>query len=162
MVYVYYETDQIHRLLGYALTVIVALRILAGVFTPSVTARLSWPKWQPLNQHMQHLKMRELPVQHGHNPLGMLAVYWLWACIALLAFTGWLSRTDVLWGEDWPVDLHVGLSYVLMASVLLHVVAVLVVSCLARQHLLLQMLHGRLTKFSAKSKKTNSAHTKFH
>lgn len=155
LVYIYYETDQLHRWLGYALTAIVAMRMLAGVLTQSVAARLVWPSWPALNQHLQHLKQRSLPVQHGHNPLGMLAVYWLWGCILLLALTGWLSRTDALWGEDWPVDLHAGLSYVLMASVLLHVIAVLVMSRLARQHLLRQMLHGKLSTFGTQLKKSN-------
>lgn len=83
-------------------------------------------------------------MHYGHNPLGFIAVYWLWFFISALAFTGWLSRTDWLWGEDWPVDLHAYLSYLLMASVLLHICAVFLVSKWSKQQLLKQMIDGEL------------------
>lgn len=135
----------------------IGLRVLAGCNTQSAAARFVLIKPQQIIQHIQHLKQGTLPLQHGHNSLGMLAVYWLWACIMLLAVTGWLSRTDALWGEDWPVDLHACLSYILMASVVLHVVAVAVVSRLARQHLVLQMLHGQLAQFKGKPTRKHSS-----
>lgn len=78
----------------------------------------------------------------GHNPLGQWAVYLIWLFIAALALTGWLSRTDALWGEDWPVALHAALSFGLLALIVVHVLAVIIVSRLSGQHLLSQMIHG--------------------
>ncbi len=153
LVYGYYESDQLHRWLGYGLTAIVALRIAAGCYTRLPAARFNLPCVAELLLHIQHIRQGLLSKQHGHNPLGMLAVYWLWACIAVLAITGWLSRTDWLWGEDWPVDIHACFSYLLMASVLLHLFAIFVVSRLARQHLIVQMLDGKLHAFKEKPSK---------
>ena len=79
----------------------------------------------------------------GHNPLGQWAVYVMWALIALLAFTGWLSRTDRYWGEDWVVDIHVALSDLLTAMIVLHVTAVLVVSWLQKTNLIKRMMTGK-------------------
>ena len=143
LTYVYYETDAWHRGLGYAVLGLVLLRIVAACFTRVTAARLTLPRWQALSSHLVHLKQKQLPVVYGHNPLGQLAVYVIWALIALLGFTGWLSRTDQYWGEDWPVALHACLSYALMVMVALHLVAVYVVSRLSRQHLLKQMIDGK-------------------
>jgi cytochrome b len=143
MAYGLHETGKSHSVIGYALLVIVGARMLAGFLSRIETARLAWSSWQQIQHHWVHLKQGRLPVQHGHNPLGQLAVYALWACVSLLSVTGYLSRTDWLWGEDWPVSLHAGLSVLLLLLVVLHVLAVLLVSKLARQHLLLQMWHGK-------------------
>lgn len=143
LTYVYYETDNLHRWLGYAVLTLVVLRIGAACFTQVSTAQLSFPSRQQLASHIDHLKQRQLPAVDGHNPLGQLAVYVIWALITLLALTGLLSRTDQFWGEDWPVDIHAWLSGLLMATVVVHVVAVFVIGRLSRQHLILQMLHGK-------------------
>lgn len=143
LTYAYYETDHLHRWLGYAILVLVALRIVAGCFTHAPTARLSFPSRQQLTSHIAHLKQRQLPTIDGHNPLGQLAVYIIWTLITLLALTGWLSRTDQFWGEDWPVYIHAWLSGLLMAAVLMHMIAVFLMGRLSRQHLILQMLHGK-------------------
>ena len=147
LTYVFYETDELHRWIGYAILVAVSVRILLAHFTQSQAAKLSLPSKQALKLHIVHLKQLDLPVVSGHNPLGQWAVYAIWTMIGLLALTGWLSRTDMFWGEDLPVDIHAWLSGILMGTVLLHVLAVLVVGRIARQHLILQMLHGKLHVF---------------
>lgn len=143
LTYVYYETDALHRWLGCAVLILVMLRIGATCFAKVAAAKLSFPSRKQLVSHIGHLKQRKLPALEGHNPLGQLAVYVIWALIALLALTGWLSRIDQFWGEDWPVDIHSWLSSLLMAIVVAHVVAVFVIGRLSRQHLILQMLHGK-------------------
>jgi cytochrome b len=80
---------------------------------------------------------------HGHNPLGQLAVYLMWLIITLLGLTGWVSRTDAYWGEDWPVNLHQFLSQTLMLLVVLHLIAIFTVSYMSRRHLLKQMIDGK-------------------
>jgi cytochrome b len=148
MAYGLHETGKSHRVIGYALLVIVGVRVLAGFFSGIATARLTWPSWQQIQHHWTHLKQGHLPVQHGHNPLGQLAVYALWACVGLLGVTGYLSRTDWLWGEGWPVDIHACLSIAFMMLVALHVLAVILTSRLSGQGLVLQMLDGKLRFFS--------------
>lgn len=79
----------------------------------------------------------------GHNPLGQYAVYIMWLLITLLGLTGWLSRTDQYWGEDWPVDMHIMLSFLLQGMVVLHLLAVVVMSVLERRNLIRGMLNGK-------------------
>lgn len=144
MSHVWRETGEWHRAVGNALVVIIALRVLAGRVSAHAAARCAWPSWPAVLEHLGQLRRGQLPVQYGHNPLGEYAVYLLWSVIALLALTGHLSRTDALWGEDWPVDVHAALSWMLLAMVVLHVLAVRHVGRCARQSLVRQMLDGRL------------------
>lgn len=143
MSHVWYETDVLHRIVGYGVLFIVLLRILLGCVSPLASARLSVPGWQSISRHWVQMRTGQLPAHHGHNPLGQWAVYVIWSLIALLALSGWLSRTDALWGEDWPVDLHALLSWILLAVIVVHVLAVIRVSQLSGQRLLRQMWHGR-------------------
>lgn len=144
MSYFWYETDEIHRLTGYTVLVVVLLRILLGVVTKVKPARFSWPGAQAILQHMRDMQHGQLKPHDGHNPLGQWSVYCLWLLIAALAGSGWLSRTDAYWGEDWPVQVHAALSFCLLALVCVHVLAVIWVSRGSGQHLLAQMLHGRV------------------
>jgi cytochrome b len=91
------------------------------------------------NQHNHHDK----PLYAGHNPLGQYAFYIMWTLILLLGFTGWLSRTDQFWGEDWPVDLHQMLSNVLQGMVVLHLMAVMLLSKRLGRNLVRAMIRGK-------------------
>lgn len=142
LAYAYFETDKLHRTLGYAVIGVVLVRILVGFFTRVATARLTFPSWGAISEHVKHLAQKQLPIIHGHNPLGQLAVYVMWVLMILLGITGWLSQTDAYWGEDWPVDLHAWLSFSLMAIVILHLIAVVVMSILQKQNLAKSMLTG--------------------
>lgn len=150
MSHVWHETGVWHRLIGYALVAIIVLRLIAGLVTTQSAARFSLPRWTTILHHLDVIRCGQLPVQHGHNPLGQYAVYLLWSLIGLLALTGHISRTDTFWGVDWPITCHAVLSWLLMAMVGLHVVAVAYVGRCARQALVRQMLHGRLHLLSAK------------
>lgn len=141
--YLYYETDALHRWLGYAIWAVIVLRVLAACFTKWPTAKLTMPSKQQIMEHLQQLSALKLGPAYGHNPVGQLAVYLIWGLVSLLALTGWLAQTDRFWGEDWPVNMHAWLSGLLMAVVVLHVIGVFVVGRISRQNLILQMLHGK-------------------
>jgi cytochrome b len=143
LVFCFYETDALHRQLGYAVLILVVLRMAGAGFTKVKSAKLNLPSALQLKEHLNAMRTNTLKPHVGHNPLGQMAVYVMWGMIALLALTGWLSRTDAFWGEDWPVDLHAVLSYALMVLVVVHVVAVVIVSHLSQQALLRQMLTGK-------------------
>ncbi len=144
MSYGWQETGVWHRTVGYALFALVLVRVLAGLCTRHTPARLNWPGWQAVQGHLRALRCRALPVHHGHSPLGQYAIYALWSLCGLLALTGWLSRTDALWGEDWPVMLHAVFSGCLLALVICHVGAVWLTGLWSGQALIRQMIHGRL------------------
>lgn len=144
MSHVWYETDVLHRTVGYAVQAIILIRILVGCFSAYPSARFHLPGLRDIRLHIAEVRQATLPVHAGHNPLGQWAVYVIWMLIALLALTGWLSRTDAFWGEEGPVVIHALLSWLLMAVIALHIVAVIWIGRLSRQHLVRQMWHGRI------------------
>lgn len=135
------ETGQWHRLVGYACVLFILLRIIAGFCKNALSStRFYFPKLQAIKLHIAEIFSGKLKQHAGHNPLGQWAVYLIWVLIFLLAFTGWISRTDAFWGEDLPVNLHVLLSNILQGLVLLHLVAVALMSRLQKKNLLRQMV----------------------
>lgn len=144
MSHVWYETDALHRTVGYTVLTIILIRILAGCFSAYPSARFHLPGLRAIRSHIAEVRQATLPVHAGHNPLGQWAVYVIWMLIALLALTGWLSRTDAFWGEEGPVVIHALLSGLLMAVIALHIVAVIWIGRLSKQHLVRQMWHGRM------------------
>lgn len=129
------DTGYAHRMIGYAALVLVGLRIAQALWTRNPAERLRRPRLHEVHQHLRHLVSRQPETRPGHNPFGQVAVYVMWLMIGLLGLTGWISRTDAFWGEDWPVDLHTWLSDAMLGMVVLHVVAVLGVSWRLKQNL---------------------------
>lgn len=138
------DTGFWHRAIGYGCLVLVLIRIIYGICISKVpSSKLHMPGIQSLKVHFQELLHQQVPSYIGHNPFGQWAVYIMWLLIALLAASGWLSRTDALWGEDWPVDLHMVLSNVLQGVVVVHLFAVLLMSKLQKHNLVKAMIVGR-------------------
>lgn len=142
LVNLFNDTGWWHRSIGYAAFALIGLRLLHGMSSRHPSSRFWWPRGADIHLHLQHLWRRSAETHAGHNALGQYAVYLMWLLIALLALTGWLSRTDAYWGEDWPVDLHALLANALLGMVLLHVTAVFALSWLQRRNLLKAMLRG--------------------
>ncbi len=138
------DTGFWHRFIGYACLVLVISRIIYGLFlTKAASSKLYIPSLVNIKLHISELKTQHLPAHVGHNPFGQWAVYTIWTLIILLALTGWLSRTNAYWGEDWPVDLHGYLSDALMLMVLLHVSAIALISKLQKRNLVKSMINGK-------------------
>ena len=137
------ESGYTHRLIGYVCAGLVLLRLVNSWFTRAEASKLHLPGIKAVKLHIQALLKHERHDYVGHNPLGQYAVYLMWALILLLALTGWLSRTDEFWGEDWPVDLHEALSYTLQGMVVLHLLAVTVLSKLLGKNLIAAMIRGK-------------------
>lgn len=135
------ETGYTHRMIGYVCLFLIVLRIHHGVSQKAPdNSRLYLPRLRQVKQHISAVLSGQVMQHRGHNPLGMLAVYCIWGAIALLAFTGWLSRTDAYWGEDGPVLVHTALSNLLLGLIVIHVLAVLLMSRLERRNLIKAML----------------------
>ena len=142
LVNLFNDTGWWHRSIGYAALALIGLRLLHGISSRRSSSRFWLPRWADIRLHLQHLWQRSAETCAGHNALGQYAVYLMWLLIALLALTGWLSRTDAYWGEDWPVDLHALLANALLGMVVVHVAAVFAVSFLQRRNLVKAMLRG--------------------
>jgi cytochrome b len=138
------NTGEAHRLIGYASLCLVLMRILHGLLPNAPqSSQFYWPSVKRIQHHILEIKKQKFSHEVGHNPLGQWAVYGMWLLIFLLAATGWLSRTDAFWGEDWPVDLHALFSTLLQALVVIHLMAVMLMSRLQKQNLPKQMLTGK-------------------
>jgi cytochrome b len=137
------ETGYWHRSLGYFCVGLVAMRLVYGVWTNSAGARFYWPSWHQIHMHWKALVNGDHEDYAGHNPWGQWAVYLMWSLIVLLAGTGFISRTDYFWGEDLPVNLHKMFSNALMLVVILHVLAVWLMSYITKRNLVQQMLTGQ-------------------
>ena len=135
---------RLHRVLGYVAAGLVLLRILWG-FVGSEHARFrAWvPRPAGVLAYSRALMQRRAPRFLSHTPLGAVMMLLMWALILGLAVTGWMSRLDALWGEDWPIDIHAALADVLTALVVLHVLAAIVFSVAGKENLVLAMLTGR-------------------
>lgn len=138
------DTGFWHRFIGYFCLALVFARISYGLWlSKAASSRFYMPTIANIKLHIHEIRTRIFASHIGHNPLGQLAVYLIWALIILLALTGWLSRTDAYWGEDWPVDLHVMFSNILQCLVILHIAAVVLMSKLQKKNLLKQMVTGK-------------------
>jgi len=142
------DTGWVHRYVGYLAATLVLLRLVYGlpvirnVINSGHAAHLKWPAPSEIFHHLAEIRSGVVSSPDGHNPLGYLAAYMMWLLVLLLAFSGWLAGTDQYWGEDWPVDLHIVISYVLEAMVVIHLAAIVVMSKLQKESLLKAMLTG--------------------
>lgn len=135
--------DDAHRWVGYAAAAFVTLRLMYGCIDRTGAAGLHWPSPREAWLHWREMRAGRVTRIAGHNPLGAAMALALWTLVLLLALTGWLSRTDRLWGEDWPLELHAWLADALLVCVILHFLGALVGSLLERQNLILSMISGR-------------------
>ena len=134
----------LHRNLGYAAAALVALRLVWGVVgSPNARFAAWWPRVSTLRRYLASLRTGTPMKFASHNPLGALGMLAMWGLVAALTATGWLSRLDAFWGEDWPIALHAWAAYALLALVVLHVSAAIVMSVLHKDNLILAMLTGK-------------------
>lgn len=133
----------IHQYSGYAAAVI-------------VTLRLAWPRCGNVYAHFgqfvhgpgvvrhylaQHIAGRA-PRYLGHNPLGGWMILALLLCVALLAASGAMLDTDLLWGYAWPVLIHASLGWLLVGCIVLHLAGVAFSSWQHRENLIAAMFSG--------------------
>lgn len=138
------DGGRLHRMVGYVAVAAVALRGVdavvergAGRLTrlrPSPSATLAYLRALQRGTPARH---------HGHDPLGLWMVWLLWALVLGLGLTGWMSRLDAFWGDEWLQELHARLADLLVLAVAVHVAAVLLMSLLWRENLPRAMITGR-------------------
>lgn len=134
----------LHRNLGYVAAGLVLLRMAWGCFAGGAGNFRAWmPRRRGIVAYLKASLAGHPPRTLGHNPVGALMMLALWTLILSLAVTGWLSRLDRFWGEDWPIDIHAILAYVLLGLVSVHVLAAIVMSRVHRENLIAAMVTGR-------------------
>ena len=135
-----------HRYFGYGAGTLVLARLAWGL-GPVGEARLArmLGTAREAPAYLGALRAGRTRTYLGHNPLGALMAFMLWALILAVAGTGWMTQLDAFWGEEWLQEFHSVLSYVLAAFAVLHVTGVLVTSRLYRMDLVASMVTGRKT-----------------
>ncbi len=133
-----------HRTVGYAVVALVVSRIVWG-FIGRPPGRLS--AWLPAPKAVAvyaAAALRGRPARHlSHNPLGALMILLIWLLIFLLGITGYMSRLDTFWGDEWLQDLHAAFAHGLLACIAIHIAAALVMSFVHRENLIAAMVSGK-------------------
>lgn len=140
----------VHRFAGEAVVGLIVFRVLWG-FVGGERSRFADFAAGPSSiiAHVRDL-MSPQPKRHlGHNPLGGVAVFMLFAVIVAITFTGLFSEGEGgsgpfagLWGLELS-DWHEPVFRVLQVLVVVHVLGVIVESWKAKDALLPAMFSGR-------------------
>src|SRR5215813_6780262 len=138
------DGDHPHRLIGYAAVGVVLARLLWGLVCRP-PGRLSdlWPSVSQSVAYLRRLRRGRPPRSLGHNPLGVWMAWLIWLLVLLLGLSGWTSRLDAFWGDDFLTDLHAVLADILLIAVFVHLVGVGAMSWLWRENLPAAMITGK-------------------
>jgi len=143
---VFEEGEDLHEWAGYTMAALVLLRIIWG-FIGSTRARFAdfFPTPQRLKHHLKNGLRAHNPEQ-GHNPLGGAMILLMLMLLLITATSGWMMGLDQFWGEDWVENLHEYSANIMLAAVVVHVTAVLVIQNITGVALVRAMLTGRREK----------------
>jgi cytochrome b len=135
--------DDLHDYLGYFLLALLVARVVWG-FRGSQHARFAsfFPTLSGIKRHMKQIKRKSVDPTEGHNPLGGLMILLLLSLLFSVGITGWMIGLDQFWGVEWVETVHELLSNIVLAAVLFHVSAVLVMSKLTGINLIKTMITG--------------------
>jgi cytochrome b len=138
------DGDWLHRTVGYVAVGVVVARWLWGVVARG-HERLAALRPSPGGTlgYLRAVLRGTAPRHAGHDPLGLWMVWLMWTLVLLLGLTGWISRLDAFWGDDFVHDLHAWLADALLVCVVLHLCGVAVMSWHWRENLPAGMFTGR-------------------
>jgi cytochrome b len=143
------EDSVLHVTVGYGVLALVALRLVWGLigprharfsdFPPNLGAAIAQARDMSVGRRPRHL---------GHSPLGALMIYNLLVTMALLGLTGYvltLPESTIGHDPEWAEELHEALFAWALASVLVHVAAVLFETLRTGVNLIRAMITGTKT-----------------
>jgi cytochrome b len=136
------ESDRyrdVHVMLGYTVLGLVAFRLLWG-FIGGRYARFSSFLFKPGDVIAYVLSLVRGGAQRyvGHNPAGSVAIWLLLGLALASGATGLLALQD----SEAMEELHEGLSFAMLAVVVMHIAGVIVSSFLHRENLVRSMVTG--------------------
>ncbi len=118
---------------GWVAAVLIAFRLIWGLVGGEHARFANFIRPSKIAAHLTQLFNGRLEPSLGHNPVGALAVM---ALIGLVAMT---VATGIAGGEDG----HEVIAYALLGLAAIHVIAVVAMSALTRDNLVLAMITGR-------------------
>lgn len=118
--------EGLHRLVGYAIAALLALRILWGLVGPRYARFASFPPslagaWSQVAEVASGRRRVHL----GHTPLGALMIYNLLLTLIVIVGSGYAMTTIAFWGVEWVEELHEAAVAWAEISVVVHVAAVI-------------------------------------
>lgn len=138
------EGSKPHRYAGYAVGILLIIRLLWGLVGPYY-ARFGqwWPTPARVRYYLRQLAQGRHPYYLGHNPVGSLMIWLLLLSLVGTVVTGWLTTWDAFWGEEWLEELHGIIANTRMAAVGVHAAVVLLTDRLTRSDLVRAMVLGK-------------------
>lgn len=121
-----------HILSGWVAGLLVAFRLVWGFVGGEHSRFASFVKPSALGGHVRELVRGRAKASMGHNALGALSVLLLLAMVAATVWTGAILAEDV----------HELLGWSLLALVVIHILAVVLMSLLTRENLVRAMVDG--------------------
>jgi len=125
--------SQWHIPIGWFAAMLIVFRLVWGFIGGEHARFANFIRPSRIGAHVRELLKGKAQPSIGHNPLGALAV------LALLGLTGATIVTGATGGEG----AHEAIAYALLGLVAVHIVAVLVMSHLAKDNLILAMATGK-------------------
>lgn len=137
------EWDRIHEIMGYAVAVLVGLRIIWSI-VGTRHARFSDFIYRPSTvigylKDSLHMKARRYL---GHNPAGGTMVVVLLLCLVAVSATGFMLTMDAYWMVEWVEELHEAAANLTLALVVVHVGGVIFSSVEHKENLVRSMITG--------------------
>ncbi len=145
-VFAYFTGDEwqnAHEWAGYAIAVLIAVRIVWG-FVGSEHARFSSFLYKPrtivsfLKASIGMRARRYL----GHNPAGGAMVIALLAAITVISVSGHMMTMDAYWGVDWVEEVHEAAVNSTLLLIVAHVGGVILASVEHKENLVKSMFTG--------------------
>jgi cytochrome b len=138
------EAEWLHLAAGYAIAVLILLRIIWGFVGPQ-HARFSDFVRTP--REVIGYVRSAIPLRAsrylGHNPAGGAMIIALLAMLIGISASGFMMTTDAFWGAQWVEDLHEWLVYTTLGLIALHVAGVVFSSIEHGENLVRAMITGR-------------------
>jgi cytochrome b len=126
--------NQWHVLSGWAAGILIVFRIAWGFVGGEHSRFADFIRPSQIGHHLANLRKRGEP-SLGHNPLGAIAVVILLALTATVVWTG-------AFGGEAAEDLHEIVGWTLLAMVVVHIAAVVIMSVIERENLVRAMVIG--------------------
>lgn len=119
------ENSKSHEWIGYAVVVLVGLRILWGFIGPQHARFCAFlPRRGDVIQQVTDIATRRRRTHLGHSPLGALMILNLLGAMLAIGLTGWMMTTSTFWGIDWVEEMHEALVFWAELSIVAHIAAV--------------------------------------
>ena len=137
------DLQWLHQPVGYAILLLVGLRIVWGFVGPKHARFADFVRSpQTTLTFGQGLLTGTAPRVLGHNPLAGVMILALLAMLIATGATGWLMTTGTFRSAEWLEELHEALASLTLVLVGLHVLAVLIMSAVHGENLVRAMITG--------------------